>query len=216
MIAVALDQPVNYDQYMEAVTDTRQRLIDSARDLIYARSYSDVGVQQICDTAGVKKGSFYHFFPSKRDLTLAVLDQLHAYFKQNIIKAAFAPEIPPLERFERFFSASYDFHKQLKESTGHIMGCPFGNLGCELSTQDEVIRARVDSIFSDVQQPLAAALDAAVASGDLPAIDTAAAARAIFAYIEGIMMYAKIRNDPEMIRDLGKRALQLARPAPGG
>jgi len=201
---------------METGTDTRQRLIDSARDLIYSRSYSDVGVQQICDRAGVKKGSFYHFFPSKRDLTLAVLDQLHAYFKQNIIKAAFDPAVPPLERFERFFSASYEFHKQLKESTGHIMGCPFGNLGCELSTTDEVIRSHVDSIFSDVQKPLADALEAAVASGDLPGIDTAAATMAIFAYIEGIMIYAKIRNDPEMIRDLGKRALQLALPASGG
>jgi TetR/AcrR family transcriptional regulator, transcriptional repressor for nem operon len=195
---------------METGTDTRQRLIDSARELIYARSYSDVGVQQICERAGVKKGSFYHFFPSKRDLTLAALDQLHTYFRQHIIDVAFAADIPPLERFKRFISASYEFHKQLKENTGHIMGCPFGNLGCELSTQDEVIRKRVDSIFSEVQQPLATALAEAVANGELPDIDTAAAARAIFAYIEGVMMYAKIRNDPELIRELGARALYLA------
>ncbi len=197
---------------MDTTTDTRQRIIDSARELIYARSYTDVGVQQICDNAGVKKGSFYHFFPSKRDLTLAVLDQLQAFFRNTILNQAFAADLPPLQRIERFFSSIYEFQKQTKAATGHILGCPFGNLGCEMSTQDEAIRAKVDAIFYASERPFEQALLEAVARGDLPAIDTAATARAIFAYAEGIMLYAKTRNDPELIRDLGQRALQLAVP----
>ena len=200
---------------MDTVTDTRQRIIDSARELIYARSYTDVGVQQICDNAGVKKGSFYHFFPSKRDLTLAVLDQLQVFFRDTILNRAFAADIPPLQRIERFFSHIYEFQKQTKAATGHILGCPFGNLGCEMSTQDEALRSRVDAIFRASETPFEQALQEAVARGDLPAIDTGATARAIFAYVEGIMMYAKTRNDPELIRDLGKRALQLAIPVEG-
>jgi len=46
---------------MKASTDTRQRLLDSARELLYSRSYGNVGVKEICDMAGVQKGSFYHF-----------------------------------------------------------------------------------------------------------------------------------------------------------
>lgn len=56
--------------------DTRQRIITSARDLIYGRSYAGVAVAEICARAEVKKGSFYHFFPSKQDLSLAVIDEL--------------------------------------------------------------------------------------------------------------------------------------------
>ena len=198
---------------MDTVTDTRQRIIDSARELIYARSYSDVGVQQICDNAGVKKGSFYHFFPSKRDLTLAVLDQFQVFFRDTILNRAFAADIPPLERIARFFSSIYEFQKQTKAATGHILGCPFGNIGCEMSTQDEALRSRVDAIFRASERPFEQALQAAIDCGDLPPnIDTAATARAMFAYAEGIMMYAKTRNDPELIRDLGQRALQLAVP----
>ena len=197
---------------MDKVTDTRQRIIDSARELIYARSYSDVGVQQICDNAGVKKGSFYHFFPSKRDLTLAVLDQLQAYFRDTIINRAFADDIPPLQRIERFFTSIYEFQKQTRAATGHTLGCPFGNLGCEMSTQDEALRAKVEAIFRASERPFEQALQAAVDCGDLPSIDTAATARALFAYVEGIMMYAKTRNDPEVIRDLGQHALQLVIP----
>jgi TetR/AcrR family transcriptional repressor of nem operon len=198
---------------METSNDTRQRIISAAQELIYARSYNEVGVQEICDRAEVKKGSFYHFFPSKRDLALAVLDQSQAFMYETIINKAFAADIPPLARIERFFTTIYDFHKQAKQETGFVFGCPFGNLGCEMSTQDEDIRSRIDEIFQASEKPFAAALTEAVANGDLPAIDTAATAKAIFAYVEGIMVYAKTSNDPELIRELGKHALKLAIPA---
>ena len=197
---------------MITATDTRQRIIDSARELIYARSYSDVGVQQICDHAAVKKGSFYHFFPSKRDLTLAVLDQLQVFFRDTILNRSFAADIPPLQRIDRFFNSIYEFQKQTRAASGHVLGCPFGNLGCEMSTQDEALRNKIAAIFRASERPFEQALQEAVAAGDLPTIDTGATARAIFAYVEGIMMYAKARNDPELIRDLGQRALQLAVP----
>ncbi len=198
---------------MDPAIDTRQRLLDSAQALIYASSYREVGVQQICNHAGVKKGSFYHFFPSKRDLALAVLDQTHALMQDTLIDKAFARDLPPLARIEGFFASLYDFHKQVKKNTGYVLGCPFGNIGCEMSTQDEVLRGKVDSILSAAERPFAAALKEAIARGDLPAMDTAAAASALFAYTEGIMLYAKTRNDPGLIRDLGKRALQLLIPA---
>ena len=198
---------------MNSSTDTRQRIISAAQELIYARSYNEVGVQEICDRAAVKKGSFYHFFPSKRDLALAVLDQSQTVMYETIINKAFVADIPPLARIERFFTLVYDFHKQVKQDTGFVFGCPFGNLGCEMSTLDEDIRCKVDDILRAAEKPFEKALAEAVTRGDLPAIDTAATARAIFAYVEGIMIYAKTRNDPELIRELGKHALKLAIPA---
>ncbi|MDX2456382.1 MAG: TetR/AcrR family transcriptional regulator [Gammaproteobacteria bacterium] len=198
---------------MESTIDTRQRIISAAQELIYTRSYNEVGVQAICDRADVKKGSFYHFFPSKRDLALAVLDQSQAVMYETIINKAFVDDIPPLARIERFFTTVYDFHARVKQDTGYVFGCPFGNLGCEMSTRDEDIRCKVDDILRASEKPFEKALAEAVTKGDLPAIDTAATARAIFAYVEGIMVYAKIRNDPELIRKLGKHALQLIIPA---
>jgi TetR/AcrR family transcriptional repressor of nem operon len=197
---------------MEAGNDTRQRIINAAHELIYARSYNEVGVQEICDHARVKKGSFYHFFASKRDLALAVLDQSRTFMNEEIISKSFDNDVPPLARIERFFTTLYTFHKQARENSGSVLGCPFGNLGCEMSTQDEDIRSKVDSLLNASEKPFENALTEAVEYGDLPAIDTAATAKAIFAYTEGIMLYAKTSNDPELIRELGKRALQLAVP----
>ena len=59
---------------MGRTSDARERLIEAAGDLWHRRSYTDVGVGEICAEAGVQKGSFYHFFPSKQDLALAVID----------------------------------------------------------------------------------------------------------------------------------------------
>jgi TetR/AcrR family transcriptional repressor of nem operon len=197
---------------MDETRDTRQRIINAAQALIYERSYNEVGVQEICDHAKVKKGSFYHFFPSKSDLALAVLDKSQTYICDEIINKSFNDDIPPLARIERFFNTLYEFHRQSKENSGNVFGCPFGNLGSEMSTQDEGIRNKVDSILRASEKPFEKALTEAVARGDLQTVDTAAMAKAIFAYTEGIMLYAKTCNDPELIRELGKRALQLTVP----
>ena len=109
-------------------TDTQQRILDAARELIYARSYADVGVAEICESAGVQKGSFYHFFPSKRDLTLAVLDAQYVSFKEHLLDRAFATDVAPLARLERFAKFVYEFQKQIAQATGRVLGCPVGNL----------------------------------------------------------------------------------------
>lgn len=187
---------------MNTMTDTRQRILESARDLIYARSYGEVGVAAICDSAGVKKGSFYHFFPSKRDLTLAVIDEFLIEFKERIFAEAFSKSLPPMQRFLRLAELAYRFQKEIAEETGHILGCPFGNIALEMSTQDEVLRQKVELIFSRMEDLFRETLTEAVAQGEIGEIDTGATASAMVAYAEGIMLMAKTRNDPEVLRTL--------------
>jgi len=198
------------------VHDTKQRLLDTARELFYARSYEDVGVQEICQEAGVKKGSFYHFFPSKRDLTVAMLDESWKQFRETLLADAFVPDITPLERIQRLLDMQYRHHPAVKDKTGHVFGCPFGNLAGEMSTQDEVIRARVKRIFKDLEAPIEAVLEEAVAAGDLPEIDSRATASAMVAYLEGLSLMAKTHNNPDIVRQLGPAILGLAVPVGEG
>jgi TetR/AcrR family transcriptional repressor of nem operon len=198
---------------MEQAQDTKQRLLSTAQELFYSRSYADVGVQEICQKAGVKKGSFYHFFPSKRDLTIAILDETWEWYRANVLANAFARDVPPLQRIERLLDMVYQHHKSTKEQTGRILGCPFGNLAGEMSTQDEGIRERVNRIFRDLEAPIEEALGEAVKAGDLPPeLDSAATAGAMVAYLEGISLMAKTRNDPDIVRKLGPAMLNLAVP----
>ena len=201
---------------MTQVHDTRQRLLDTAQKLFHARSYEDVGVQEICQEAGVKKGSFYHFFPSKRDLTLAILDESWKRYRETVLAQVFARDLPPLKRIERLLDSQYRHHKAVKDETGQVLGCPYGNLAGEMSTQDEVIRGRLKRIFRDLEAPIEEVLDEAMAAGDLAELDSRATAGAMVAYLEGLTLIAKTWNDPEVIRTLGPAMLTLAVPVTRG
>src|ERR1051326_1563388 len=60
---------------MGRVSDAKERLMDAVLELIWTGSYGSTTIDQICDKAGVKKGSFYYFFESKADLAVAALDE---------------------------------------------------------------------------------------------------------------------------------------------
>ncbi len=183
--------------------DTRQRILDTASVLFHTHSYADVGVAAVCDQASVSKGSFFHFFPSKRDLVLAVMDQFRKLFGETLIAQAFSPKLRPLERLDQFVEGLYAFQKTQYEEFGHIPGCPFGNLAMEQATQDEVLRKKVDDILRSVSYHFRATVSDAVQSGELSAVDEEATAEAMLGYLEGIQLLAKTRNDPELIRRLG-------------
>ena len=196
---------------MGRTSDARERLIRSAIELIHARSYADVGVNELCEHAGVKKGSFYHFFPSKRDLMVAALDEVAGWYERDIYVPAFASDLPPLERIQRLFQLAYEYHACLTRTAGRMEGCHFGNLAMELSTQDEVIRDKVRGMFESGVSLFEGALRDAVDAGDLPESDISRAAHALLAYLEGVVLLAKTWNDPDMIRRLAQSAVHIAR-----
>ena len=51
---------------------TRQTLRDTAARLWTERGYDAVAVSEICDQAGVSKGTFFYYFPTKEHLLLEV------------------------------------------------------------------------------------------------------------------------------------------------
>jgi len=196
-------------------TDTRQRLVDSARELIYTRSFGDVGVQAICDHAGVRKGSFYHFFSSKRELTLAAVDDFLVAYKEQLLQQAFgSTELTPMARFGHLVKLVYADQKAMWEQSGALPGCPFGNLASELSTQDEAIRARLVTIFQLLRRPFEENLQAAVDAGELKDVDVVKTAETMIAYMEGVVLMAKTQNDPELILRLGEGLVRLCYPPP--
>ena len=204
---------------MGRTSDGKQRLIAAMAELVHRRGYTDVGVDEVCKAAGVRKGSFYYFFKSKRDLMLAALDQHWSVGRQHF-GAAFLSEGTPLERIERLFALLATAETSNHKNKGHVLGCPFGNIAAEVGTSDRVLARRADEAFCGLAGLLRGALTDARARGQLAQdVDLQEAADALVAYFEGIALLAKTRNDPSLIRRLGRRAVRLAiepaiRPAP--
>jgi TetR/AcrR family transcriptional repressor of nem operon len=188
---------------MHVETDTRARILFTARELFHSRSYADVGVKQICDSAQVQKGSFYYFFPSKRDLALAVIDDMAEDWAHGFVAEAFDRNLPPLERLDYMVDAAYYWQKAAKDIEGRVRGCLFGNLALEVSTREEVLRAKLMAVFNKTKERFRETLEEAVAAGALAPLDTGKTAAAMLAFLEGIILLAKAQNDPEVILTLG-------------
>ncbi|RDH88586.1 MAG: TetR/AcrR family transcriptional regulator [endosymbiont of Escarpia spicata] len=201
---------------MNVEHDTRTRILSTARVLFHGRSYADVGIKEICDLAKVQKGSFYHFFPSKQDLAMAVIDDMADEWAHGFVAEAFDQNLPPLERLDYMIDAAYYWQKAAKDIEGRMPGCLFGNLALEISTRDDVLRAKLNAVFEKASRRFHEALDQAVELGEVPPLDCEATSAAMLAFLEGIILLAKTRNDPEVIRDLGPAIktlrIELAHP----
>lgn len=194
---------------MGRTSDAKDRLIDTAIELIRARSYESVSVDKLCKHAGVKKGSFYHFFPSKEDLMLSALERYWELTRQNILLPAFDSDAPPLERITQAFENAANSQRELKRAHGKMEGCAMGNLALELSTQSDLIRKKLDSLFRQFAKYFEVALREASANGDIPEIDAEELSHSLLAYLYGCIMLAKTSNDDRILNNLPQHALSL-------
>ncbi len=191
-------------------SDARKRLIEAAKDVIYAQSYEAVSVDDLCAAARVTKSSFYHFFSSKQDLVLVAMESQWQWFEQTVLKPTFADHLPPQERIVRLFDLILQGQQAQKQASGHMRGCPVGNLTLEMSTQDELIRTQVERFFREWLSYFERMLCEAKEQGIVPAtLNTTVTAQALLAYFEGVMLLAKSRNDPALIATLRTGTLSL-------
>ena len=75
-----------YNKYSKAITreeiimnnrqlaalETKRKLMEAAQKLICEKGLNDTSVEQITETAGVSKGTFYTYFKKKEDIVLAL------------------------------------------------------------------------------------------------------------------------------------------------
>ena len=188
---------------MNTAIDTKSRIISVAKARFHSRSYADVGIKEICDQANIQKGSFYHFFPSKRDLAIAVIDEFAKDWATGFVAEAFDQDLAPMERIEFLIDATYYWQKSVKNIHGTMPGCLFGNLALEISTSDDVLRAKLAAVFDEAKSRFVHTLNEAIEQGAMLDLDVELTAESMLAYLEGMILLAKNQNDPELIYRLG-------------
>lgn len=193
---------------MGRVSDAKQRLLDATIDLIWQNSYGAVTVDNICERAGVKKGSFYYFFPSKTDLVIAALDAHWQVVKSNLDRI-FSSDVPPLERFHQYFQVMYERQAAMAAKAGRVLGCPFCSVGSETSCSDALICSKIQQFMSDYARYFETAITDLQARGLAPQQDVPTQVHALTAYMHGVLGQARIQNDLELIRSMETGALKL-------
>ena len=186
---------------MGRVSDAKNKLMDAVLELIWAGSYGTTTIDQICDKAGVKKGSFYHFFESKSALAAAALDESWQE-KRAELDTIFSATVPPLERLQKYCDFGYEFQATIKAKYGHVLGCPTFSLGCEVCTQEDALQKKIQGILDSKRKYIESAIRDAIANGEVEVRDAAAAARMVMAFNEGLMTQARIQDDVTVLREM--------------
>jgi TetR/AcrR family transcriptional repressor of nem operon len=192
------------------IPETKNRLIVAALELIWRRSYGSVSVDDICKAADVRKGSFYHFFPSKVALAVAAMDHADQELRASYDRI-FSPGSPPLQRIEDLAAFVYESQKEAADKYGHACGCPCASLGAEMGAQEPDIRIKFDDQRRHKTRYYQNVIRDLVAEDLLPAdTDVKAKADELFTYIMGRLMLARIENDLEPLRcDLKDGVLRM-------
>lgn len=188
--------------------ETRERLLCTAADLIWRSSYHATGVDRICEVAGVKKGSFYHFFASKEDLAIAALTAQTEQYRPRLDEI-FSAARPPLERLREYAREVVARQVQKHAETDCVCGCPLLALGSELGTQDSALRAKVEELLDWRQRNVETAIRDAHAAGAVHAPDAERKARIVVDFIEGALTRARILNDLAPINGLEEMVLEV-------
>lgn len=193
---------------MPRQSDVEERLMNAAMDLIWENSYGSTSVDAICERAGAKKGSFYHFFESKSELAVKALEA-DWQRKRAKMDQIFSPSVPPLERLRVYFEHVYQGQAKAHGECGAVLGCPYCSLGCEIGTRDRAIGEQVRKILNRNAKYFESAIRDADAQGLISAPDAKTKAQMLVAFFQGSLAQARIENDVRPLRRLADGALEL-------
>jgi TetR/AcrR family transcriptional repressor of nem operon len=193
---------------MARVTDTRDRLLEAALQLVWEEGVGSASVDDICEKSGVRKGSFYHFFKSKGDLIIAALED-HFESARVEFDRLFSPSVPPLERLRGFFDFMVRRQDMKRRQVGRVLGCPYMSIGVSCSSEEQLIRQHVEKIFAIYRKYFETALRDGKADGTIPVKDIPVAVETIFQFIEGAMGAARIQNSMQPVENMGRAAFML-------
>ena len=193
---------------MGRVSDAKERLMRSLTELIWTGSYGSTTIDQICERAGVKKGSFYYFVDSKAALAEEAMRTDWEEYRVNFDRV-FSPALPPLDRIHRYCEFEYEEQAKIKREHGHVLGCPLCTLGSEISTLETNLRKMVDEIMDQCRRYFETAIRDAHAAKLIIAPDAICKSKLVYAYVEGLLTQARIRNDLDLLKDMERGILDI-------
>jgi TetR/AcrR family transcriptional repressor of nem operon len=142
---------------------TREHLLEVGLERLRSTGYTATGVKEILDLANVPKGSFYHYFPSKEDFAVEVVQQYGAGERQRWERILGNRAVAPLDRLRQYFEELISVYGQ----RGAISGCLMGSLSLEVADHSPKLRSLLQAAFGQWQQAIAAVLREAVECGEL-------------------------------------------------
>jgi TetR/AcrR family transcriptional repressor of nem operon len=139
----------------------REEIVQAGLKCLVEKGFNAVGVQDITDTAGVPKGSFYNHFESKEALGVEIVERYGA--NQTRREILTDPSVPPLQRLRRHF----DRISALFAESHFKRNCILGGFSAELANQSETIRESLRKLYGQWTKDIEATIAEAQIKGEI-------------------------------------------------
>jgi len=175
--------------------ESKARILDAALRVIRTKGYSATTIDDVCATAGLTKGSFFHHFKSKDELALAATAHFAAMADGLFAAAPYRTLPDPRERVIGYVK----FRKSILTGDLPEFTCLLGTLVQEAYETHPAIREACDKYISAhaalVEQDIAAAKRIYA-----PKAKWSPASLALFtqAALQGAFILAKAKHGPQI------------------
>ncbi len=144
-------------------TSTRDRLLEVGAQAISDKSFNSCGLAEILRRAGVPKGSFYHYFSSKEDFGVALIEKASEQYMELLRPILSDRRRSPLARLRGVFELS----RAECLANGAARQCLIPKLALETSQLSESVHAAVKFAYDQWCALLARVIREAQAAGEL-------------------------------------------------
>jgi TetR/AcrR family transcriptional repressor of nem operon len=178
--------------------DARTRLLNAAMQVVREQGYAATTVDDICQTAGLTKGAFFHHFKSKEDLAVAAAEHFSQMAGRLFGSAPYHEFADPLDRLLGYI----DFRTQILAGPVPKFTCLLGTMVQEAYDTHPAIRQACDTYIgahaAEVAKDIAAAKLLYAPKAEWNAESLALYTQAV---LQGAFILAKSKGGPEVARD---------------
>ncbi|MDY7579276.1 TetR/AcrR family transcriptional regulator [Herbaspirillum sp. RTI4] len=190
--------------------DIRQHILDTGKTIIIGKGFAAVGLNEILSTAGVPKGSFYHYFKSKELFGEALLESYMADYLAGLALRLNQADATAAQRL----MAYWDNWISSEDNDYAACQCLVVKLSGEVSDMSEPMRAALLRGTDLIVERLADAIRDGIADGSLQnpldaTLDATPTALTLYQMWLGAALLTKLRREPSALENARLATLRL-------
>jgi TetR/AcrR family transcriptional repressor of nem operon len=170
-------------------SDRKKRIVQAALKLFSTRGYYGTGIADILKESGVKRGSLYHYFSSKKELAFAAIDEEVSLIIERGSVRHLATDAHPIDRMLEVID---ELPAMVKLDSGETVT---PSLAVRLAAVDADFQQRLSEVYEGLIDELEVTLQRGVAQGDIAdSVDPCVLAHMFTIMCEGMQFTSVLRQ----------------------
>ncbi|QUS58364.1 MULTISPECIES: TetR/AcrR family transcriptional regulator [Pseudovibrio] len=176
---------------------TRQHILETGRKLIAEQGFSSMGLSVLLKTAGVPKGSFYHYFESKEHFGCVLVQQYLDEYMRSLDALLATEALSMREKLFQYWHL-WENYQHSEDASKH---CLIVKLSAEIADISEDMRELLAQMTTRVEKRLGDIIEAGIKDGSMaPKLEARMAAQVLYQMWLGASLIGKVTRDKKPLQ----------------